>query len=74
MQLGMIGGEATVVEHLDPLFVSLAPRIGDIPRPPGRERANGTAEQGYLHQNQLLSAMRYQFGGHMEQAAHEVIV
>ncbi len=45
----MIGGEPAVVEHLDPLFVSLAPGIGDISRTPGRERASGTAEQGYLH-------------------------
>ncbi len=45
----MIGGEPAIVQHLDPLFVSLAPGVGDIPRTPGRERANGTAEQGYLH-------------------------
>jgi 6-phosphogluconate dehydrogenase len=45
----MIGGEPSVVAHLDPLFVSLAPGIGDIPRTPGRERASGTAERGYLH-------------------------
>ena len=45
----MIGGEPTVVQHLNPLFMSLAPGIGDIPRTRGRERANGTAEQGYLH-------------------------
>ena len=45
----MIGGEPAVVQHLDPLFVSLAPGIGDIPRTPGREQASGTAEQGYLH-------------------------
>ena len=44
----MIGGEPAVVRHLDPLFVTLAPGIGDIPRTPGRERASGTAEQGYL--------------------------
>jgi 6-phosphogluconate dehydrogenase len=45
----MIGGEPAVVQHLDPLFVSLAPGIGDIPRTPGREQTKGTAEQGYLH-------------------------
>ena len=45
----MIGGEPTIVQHLDPLFMSLAPGIGDIPRTPGRERVKGTAEQGYLH-------------------------
>jgi len=45
----MIGGEPAVVQHLDPLFVTLAPGVGDIPRTPGRDRAKGTAEQGYLH-------------------------
>jgi 6-phosphogluconate dehydrogenase len=45
----MIGGEADVVRHLDPVFATLAPGPGDIPRTPGRERAGGTSEQGYLH-------------------------
>jgi 6-phosphogluconate dehydrogenase len=45
----MIGGEPAVVKHLDPLFATLAPGIGDIPRTPGRDKAKGTAEQGYLH-------------------------
>jgi 6-phosphogluconate dehydrogenase len=45
----MIGGEATVVEHLDPIFAQLAPGSGDIPRTAGRETIRGTAEQGYLH-------------------------
>jgi 6-phosphogluconate dehydrogenase len=45
----MIGGEADVVKHLDPIFATLAPGRGDIPRTPGREKAGGTAEQGYLH-------------------------
>ena len=45
----MIGGEPAIVQHLDPLFVSLAPGIGDIPRTPGRVPGTGTAEQGYLH-------------------------
>ena len=45
----MIGGEAEVVQHLDPIFARLAPGAGDIPRTPGRERVDGTAEQGYLH-------------------------
>jgi 6-phosphogluconate dehydrogenase len=45
----MIGGETKTVEHLDPLFASLAPGRGDIPRTPGREQASGTSEQGYLH-------------------------
>ena len=45
----MIGGEQPVVKHLDPIFATLAPGIGDIARTPGREKAGGTAEQGYLH-------------------------
>jgi len=45
----MIGGEAPVVKHLDPIFARLAPGIGDIARTPGRDGVGGTAEQGYLH-------------------------
>jgi 6-phosphogluconate dehydrogenase len=45
----MIGGEAGVVKHLDPIFNTLAPGIGTIPRTPGREELDGTAESGYLH-------------------------
>jgi 6-phosphogluconate dehydrogenase len=45
----MIGGEEAVVQHLDPIFARLAPGIGNIDRTPGREKAKGTAEQGYLH-------------------------
>jgi 6-phosphogluconate dehydrogenase len=45
----MIGGEPAVVKHLDPLFAALAPGISNIPRTPGRDKAKGTAEQGYLH-------------------------
>ena len=45
----MIGGEADVVRHLDPIFATLAPGRGDIPRTPGREQAGGTSEDGYLH-------------------------
>ena len=45
----MIGGETAVVKHLDPIFATLAPGRGDIPRTPGREKIGGTAEQGYLH-------------------------
>jgi 6-phosphogluconate dehydrogenase len=44
----MIGGEADVVSHLDPIFKNLAPGAGDIPLTPGSKQA-GTAEQGYLH-------------------------
>jgi 6-phosphogluconate dehydrogenase len=45
----MIGGEPAVVKHLDPIFATLAPGIGDIPRTPGREKLGGSSEQGYLH-------------------------
>jgi 6-phosphogluconate dehydrogenase len=45
----MIGGENNIVRHLDPIFKSLAPGRGDIPRTPGREKATGTSEEGYLH-------------------------
>jgi 6-phosphogluconate dehydrogenase len=45
----MIGGENGVVKHLDPIFATLAPGIGDIPRTAGRDKVAGTAEQGYLH-------------------------
>jgi 6-phosphogluconate dehydrogenase len=45
----MIGGEDAVVKRLDPIFARLAPGAGDIARTPGREKAGGTAEQGYLH-------------------------
>jgi 6-phosphogluconate dehydrogenase len=45
----MIGGENEVIKHLDPIFSSLAPGMGDIPRTPGREQIDGTSEQGYLH-------------------------
>jgi len=45
----MIGGEHGVVKHLDPIFATLAPGIGDIPRTAGRDKVGGTAEQGYLH-------------------------
>jgi len=45
----MIGGEPDVVTRLDPIFSTLAPGSGTIPRTPGREQLGGTAEQGYLH-------------------------
>src|SRR4030081_1484666 len=45
----MIGGEPEIVKHLDPIFATLAPGMGDIPRTIGREKIGGTAEQGYLH-------------------------
>ena len=46
----MIGGPRAVVGHLDPIFKTLAPGRGGIPRTPGREKkSEGTAEEGYLH-------------------------
>jgi 6-phosphogluconate dehydrogenase len=44
----MIGGESGAVSHLDPVFATLAPGPGDIPRTPGRGATGGTSEQGYL--------------------------
>jgi len=45
----MIGGEPEVIQRLDPIFKSLAPGLGDVPRTPGRQKIGGTAEMGYLH-------------------------
>ncbi|HSM85555.1 MAG TPA: decarboxylating 6-phosphogluconate dehydrogenase [Candidatus Limnocylindrales bacterium] len=45
----MIGGPKDAVERLDPIFRTLAPGVGDIPRTPGREKLGGTSESGYLH-------------------------
>ncbi len=45
----MLGGPKAIVEHLDPIFKTLAPGMGDIPRTPGREKLGGTSELGYLY-------------------------
>jgi len=45
----MIGGPKETVQKLDPIFKTLAPGRGDIPRTPGREKLAGTAEEGYIH-------------------------
>jgi 6-phosphogluconate dehydrogenase len=45
----MIGGEEAAVKHLDPIFATLAPGVGNIDRTPGRDKVGGTAEHGYLH-------------------------
>jgi 6-phosphogluconate dehydrogenase len=45
----MIGGEVRSSKGLDPIFRQLAPGVGDVPRTPGREKIEGTAESGYLH-------------------------
>jgi len=45
----MIGGDKDAVQHLDPIFRTIAPGRGDLERTPGREALGGTAEDGYLH-------------------------
>jgi 6-phosphogluconate dehydrogenase len=45
----MIGGPKEAVQRLDPIFKTLAPGIGDIPRTPGFDKRGGTAEEGYIH-------------------------
>jgi 6-phosphogluconate dehydrogenase len=45
----MIGGEDTVVQHLDPIFASIAPGVDAAPRTIGRTGTPSTAENGYLH-------------------------
>jgi 6-phosphogluconate dehydrogenase len=45
----MIGGPTATVQRLDPIFRTLAPGIGNIDRTPGRDKAGGTSEEGYLH-------------------------
>jgi 6-phosphogluconate dehydrogenase len=45
----MIGGPKEAVQRLDPIFKTLAPGRGDIPRTPGFDKLGGTAEDGYIH-------------------------
>jgi 6-phosphogluconate dehydrogenase len=45
----MIGGEKEVVQHLDPIFKTLAPGPGNIDKTPGFDKLGSTAEDGYLH-------------------------
>ncbi len=46
----MIGGEKDVIDRLDPIFATLAPGLGNVPRTPGRaDRRDSRAEQGYIH-------------------------
>ena len=45
----MIGGPKDVVAQLDPIFKTLAPGRGTVPRTPGRESLGGTAEEGYIY-------------------------
>jgi 6-phosphogluconate dehydrogenase len=62
----MIGGPDAAVEYLDPIFKTIAPGIGDVPRTPGREKVGGTAENGYLHCGQSG-------GGHFVKMVHNGI-
>jgi 6-phosphogluconate dehydrogenase len=45
----MIGGDKEAVEHLDPVFRSIAPGVEAAPRTPGRTGEPSPAERGYLH-------------------------
>ncbi|MBM4208228.1 MAG: decarboxylating 6-phosphogluconate dehydrogenase [Gammaproteobacteria bacterium] len=45
----MIGGDKDAINHLDPIFKTLAPGVGDIPPTKGRNDATSTAQHGYLH-------------------------
>ncbi|MFE1602735.1 phosphogluconate dehydrogenase (NAD(+)-dependent, decarboxylating) [Methylobacterium sp. ID0610] len=45
----MIGGDKQAVDRLDPIFATLAPGLGEVPRTPGREGRDPRAEQGYIH-------------------------
>jgi 6-phosphogluconate dehydrogenase len=45
----MIGGDKEVVDRLDPIFATLAPGIGDVPRTPHREGRDPRVEKGYIH-------------------------
>jgi 6-phosphogluconate dehydrogenase len=45
----MIGGDRQIIETLDPIFGTLAPGYGTIPRTPDREGSDARAERGYIH-------------------------
>jgi len=45
----MIGGPEETARHLDPIFKTLAPGLGNITRTSGREKIAGTVEDGYLY-------------------------
>jgi 6-phosphogluconate dehydrogenase len=45
----MIGGERETVEHLDPIFRTIAPGVEAAPRTAGRDGEPTTPEHGYLH-------------------------
>jgi len=62
----MIGGSKPAVQRLDPIFKTLAPGRGDVPRTAGREKATGTSEDGYLHTGPVG-------GGHFVKMVHNGI-
>ena len=45
----MIGGDTKAVEHLTPIFSTLAPGVDSAPRTRGRNGPPADAEQGFLH-------------------------
>jgi 6-phosphogluconate dehydrogenase len=45
----MIGGETDIVQHLDPIFKTLAPGVGSIDKTPNRKGRDPRAELGYIH-------------------------
>jgi 6-phosphogluconate dehydrogenase len=45
----MIGGETVIVEHLDSIFKTIAPGMGEIDRTSGRDGNPSASELGYLH-------------------------
>jgi 6-phosphogluconate dehydrogenase len=45
----MIGGDKAAVDHLDPIFDTLAPGVGSIPLTTGRDGKDSRAERGYIH-------------------------
>jgi 6-phosphogluconate dehydrogenase len=45
----MIGGEPDIVQHLDPIFKTLAPGAGSIDKTPNRQGRDPRAELGYIH-------------------------
>ncbi len=45
----MIGGDKQIVEHLDPIFDTLAPGHGELRRTSGRNGPIHPSERGYIH-------------------------
>jgi 6-phosphogluconate dehydrogenase len=45
----MIGGDANIVQRLEPIFAALAPPRDSVPPTPGRDHQTSTADRGYLH-------------------------